>query len=135
MKSLTAIIMLSMCVMFLTATLCAAQDSPSAEYLKYVAAISTARSIKDLTPFISAPKLKELDAMPPSQQEQCLKFMQTVTAKNVKVDSEKIEGNRATLAVSGTDACGGGPTTGTVLMVKENGTWKLEKENWTTTYH
>lgn len=111
-----------------------AAESPSAVYLKYVEALNSAKSLRDLVPYVSEARAKELDTMPQDQQDQGLKLMKALMAKNVKVASEKIEGDKAFLTLTGVDPLGNIGSSGMVLLLKEKGAWKIDKENWSSSY-
>jgi len=71
-----------------------------------------------------------LEMMPddPSELKEGMEFQQLVFPTNIDIVSSNIEGDKAVLKVNGTR----GPevSKGTVTMLKENGTWKVNKQSW-----
>jgi hypothetical protein len=57
-----------------------------------------------------------------------LAFIQSMMPTDVKVLKATEEGDNAELMLSGKDS--GEDRAGTVLMVKKNGKWLVEKESW-----
>jgi hypothetical protein len=58
-----------------------------------------------------------------------LGVIQAMQPKKVKINGGSVDGDKATLLVTSLDEKN---TTGTVTMVRENGQWKLSKEDWKT---
>lgn len=67
---------------------------------------------------------------PKDQVKKMLPLIQEMVPKDIKYVSGGIDGDKATLNLTGTDH--GSKSTGTVDMVKEGGVWKVEKESWST---
>jgi len=67
-------------------------------------------------------------AMDDPEFKKMFPLIQSMQPKDVKITSGAIDGNNATLNVTGKDE--GGTSTGTITLVREGGAWKLYKESW-----
>lgn len=115
--------------------------SPKDVYLKYNSIMTSPTSTyKDIEPYQSA-SVKEEVKDTPIPIDQAMMMIKAMAPKNVKVIKEEINGNKATLKLTGDEGANpfGGDsktqksvTTGEVQMVLENGKWLVDKEKWHT---
>jgi hypothetical protein len=108
------------------ATETSAARRPSDAYADYIAAISNASTLREVLPLVSAAARKRLAT-----------DLETLKAKapagRLKIIDEQLQGERATVTVSATlqDQTGKErPATGTVVLVREDGGWKVDQESW-----
>jgi hypothetical protein len=113
-----------------TAVLAAEDSAPKALYLKYHEALFVAKDIDALKPYLSQTAIAKIKASPESDRPMMFGLMQTMTPHKLHIDSEKIDGSKATLLVSEQNTEGGmtEKTTGTIQLVREGDAWKIEKE-------
>lgn len=107
-----------------------ADQTASQFFLAYRAAFDKAKSIDELLPYMAKKNVDQVKATPPAQRAQMFGMIKEMGAlTNVKIVKEAKNGDGATLTV---DALGPdkAKTTGTIEIVKEDGAWKLGKENW-----
>lgn len=93
-----------------------------AAYLKNLAA----GDMKAFLGGVTAARAKQASSDPDFKK--LFPLLQAMQATGVKVTSGAIDGNNATLLVTGKD--GDNVSRGTVTMVRESGAWKVEKEEW-----
>ena len=103
----------------------AAASRPSDVYTAYLSAVGNAGSIKEVHPFLSALAQKRA-----AGDLEALKAR--VPGGRLKILDEQIQGERATVMVSGTLQKQGKelPATGTVQLIREGGGWKVDQESW-----
>jgi hypothetical protein len=105
---------------------------PLDAYKAYLAAASKATAPDALFPFISSEYKSMLQQAP---KEEVAKMIKMGIAKqglsDLKVTSQKMEGNKAILELTGTLA-DGRASSGKATMVKEGGDWKLDEDAWAT---
>jgi hypothetical protein len=98
---------------------------PGKAYAAYLKNL-TAGDMKAFLGGVTAARAKEASSDPDFKKLfPLLKAMQPTA---VKVTSGAIDGNNATLVVTGKD--GDNVSRGTIAMVRENGAWKVEREEW-----
>jgi hypothetical protein len=108
------------------ATDAASARGPGDAYVDYVAAIGNAGTLREVLPHLSAGGRQRL-----ASDLETLKTK--VPAGRLKIVDERRDGERATVTVAGTlqDRTGKErPATGTVVMVREDGAWKVDQESW-----
>ena len=123
-------------IAILVVTLGAAGRARSAEpldaYKAYLAAASKATAPDALFPFISSEYKSMLQQAP---KEEVAKMLKMSIAKqglsDLKITSQKIDGNKAILELTGKLA-DGRSSSGKATMVKEGGDWKLDEDGWAT---
>jgi len=105
---------------------------PLDAYKAYLAAASKATAPDALFPFVSSEYKSMLQQAP---KEEVAKMLKMSIAKqglsDLKVTSQKIDGNKAILELTGTLA-DGRSSSGKATMVKEGGDWKLDEDAWAT---
>ena len=117
-------------------TLATAGQARAAEpldaYKAYLAAASKATAPDALFPFITSEYKSMLQQAP---KEEVAKMLKMSIAKqglsDLKVTSQKIDGNKAILELTGKLA-DGRSSSGKATMVKEGGDWKLDEDAWAT---
>jgi hypothetical protein len=109
-----------------SATQAVAAPPPSEVYTAYVSAIGNASAAREVYPFLSAAGQRRVGA-----------DLETLKARvpggTLKIIDERIQGGRATVIVSATiqDKAGREQlSTGTVVLVREGGGWKVDQESW-----
>jgi len=128
--------LLSAGIVFLSAVIAlpvmAGSDSPQDVYALYIAAQRDG-NIKGMCEYVTEAKVKQLEAMPAEQQTQIAEMMKMMAPTEYTVVTEDIQGDRATLILTGkaSDFAGGScEKKGTASFVKEGGVWKLSQERW-----
>ena len=120
------------CVLALSVTGQARAAEPLDAYKAYLAAASKATTPDALFPFISSEYKAMLEHAP---KEEVAKMLKMGIAKqglsDLKVTSQKVEGDKATLELTGKLA-DGRESSGKATMVKEGGAWKLDEDAWAT---
>ena len=110
-----------------------AEQSPTELYKTFRQAEAKSRDIRSLAPFYCAEKVKAMEEMSPADEQKYLQIWKMTNIHAVRVTDEQIKGQKATLTAQGKMNSFSGaivPTWGTIELVKENGQWKLYKENW-----
>lgn len=77
---------------------------------------------------VSGERADELEAMTEAEAKEMLEFIQMLQPTDIKVTGGSMDGNTATLEAEGQQE--GAKATATITMVKEGGTWKIQKESW-----
>ncbi|MEA2238798.1 MAG: hypothetical protein QOC81_3522 [Thermoanaerobaculia bacterium] len=98
---------------------------PGKAYAAYLKNL-TAGDEKAFLSGVTAARAKEASSDPDFKK--LFPLIKAMQPTGVKVTSGAIDGNNATLVVTGKD--GDNVSRGTVTMVKENGAWKVEREEW-----
>jgi len=128
---------ISLAVVTVVLTLAAAAGQaraaePLDAYKAYLAAASKATAPDALFPFVSSEYKSMLQQAP---KEEVAKMLKMSIAKqglsDLKVTSQKIDGNKAILELTGKLA-DGRSSSGKATMVKEGGDWKLDEDAWAT---
>jgi hypothetical protein len=127
MKRLLALVVAAV---FVVATLpLAAQGTATEFYKTYRTAWAKAKSFQDIVQFHSKASKAELARIPADQQKMMFQMSKQMDPTDVKVVKETATATGATLALSGV-----GPdkkaVTGKAEIVKEDGAWKMVKEDW-----
>lgn len=111
----------------------AQEDETIKFYDSYVSTTINAKSINELKPYLSQNNLNQLGEISQEDEAAFLDIMREVrnSIKRTSISS-KIEGNKATLTMEGTDTNDpNAKVTGIITLVKENGQWKLDNEDFT----
>jgi len=139
-----------------TQTCIAIQSSPTSCYQEYRTKFKSAQKVSDYSEFCSAHSMDAVNKLTETQQTDVLKMQRFFMPDTVSVLSESIKGPQATLRVQGIFTGNqerlssvkpsddpskatnqlvpqvGQKLTGTVTMVLEDGSWKIDKEDWGT---
>jgi hypothetical protein len=108
------------------AKLPAGGGEPGKAYLAYTKTIA-AGDVKALKKAVASEHAKDFDD---PDFAKMFPLVQAMQAKNIKVTGGAVDGDKATLIVTGKD--GDATSNGTVEMVREGGAWKVSKESWKT---
>ena len=129
MKRFTLLLSYILVVLITGAAL--AQEDPVIFYDSFVKVSTNAKSIDEIKPYLSQKNLKEMGDISKEDEAFFLEFMQeartTMTRKSI---SSKVEGDKATLTIKAVSTTDNSPVDGTVKLVKENGTWKVDNEEF-----
>lgn len=124
-------------IVFILALVCSAlapvlAQTPAAEfYMKYRKALGEAKRVEDLFPFVSAKSRKDMEQTPKDDREMMLGVLQMMNdQQDVKIVKESRTGMGVTLTVEAV-AADKSKATGTVTLVNENGSFKIDTERWT----
>jgi hypothetical protein len=98
---------------------------PGKAYAAYLKNL-TAGDMKAFLGGVTAARAKEASSDPDFKK--LFPLLQAMQPKGIKVTNGAIDGNNATLVVTGKD--GDNVSRGTITMVRESGTWKVEREEW-----
>lgn len=108
--------------------------SPKEAYLKYRTALAAATKIDDLQPMLCKKANDEIKSTPAEMKPLMIGLMQDMTPKTVQVVSETIGESTASLTLASNTIANDSKTKekaqGKVIMVKEDGVWKIGKESW-----
>jgi hypothetical protein len=114
-----------------------AQGTPEGAYRAVQAAIAKG-DLDEAAKYMTGAKKDELQKMrskPGYDEAQMIKLLQKMMPGDVKINGQNIKGGHAVLELSGMADNWLKPGTmeanyGRALFAEENGTWKMEKENW-----
>lgn len=109
--------------------LSAEQGTATEFYDSYRAAWAKAKSFQDILSFHSKASQAQLAKIPADQQSMMFEMAKAMDPTDVKVVKETATPTGATLDLTGTDS-EKKTVTGTAELVKEDGAWKMVKENW-----
>jgi hypothetical protein len=103
-----------------------ASQSATAFYQSYRTALTKAQKIEELLPMLSATRRAQVEKTPADDRKMMFEMVKGMTADQgeVKVVKETVTAKGVDLAV---DSKSG---SGTVNIVKEDGSWKVDKESW-----
>lgn len=110
-------------------------QTPKEAYIKYHAAMLAANKIEDLQQYLCKRVNKEINETPSMMRPMMFGFMKAVMQGPVKIESEKVNGDSATLSLlpdysKSPKADPNETGTGSVTLIKEDGSWKIDKEKW-----
>jgi len=120
----------------------AGEASPTTVYLEYHKALQTAQAIDAVASFMSKKVNDEIQTTPADMKPMMFGMIKDLTPKVVQVTSEKIDGDHATLTLATSDSSQEAAPTkaalpnaqekteGSVTLVRESGSWKIDKESW-----
>jgi len=99
-------------------------------YMDYRIAFDKATKIDEVLPYMSKQRADQVAATPADERAkmfEMIKMMGTLTEVKILKEAKTAEG--ATLTVEALDP-EKKKTTGTIKVIKEGGTWKLDGESW-----
>jgi len=109
-----------------------AEEGPIIFYDSFLKVSTNAKSIDELKPYLSQKNLKEMTQLPKEDEAFFLEFMREMrSSMKRKSISSKVEGNKATLTIEAVSTTDNTPIDGTVILVKEKDTWKVDSEDFT----
>jgi hypothetical protein len=111
-----------------------AADTPEEVYAKFHAA-TMAGDVDGMKKYGTAEKGADLSSPPSPMQQMLLSFMRNLLPKSYSIDRKTVgaDGNRTTLEVSAMQQPSGKApekVTGRVTLVKEQGEWRVDTEQW-----
>jgi hypothetical protein len=106
-------------------------QSPAAEfYLAYRQAFQAAKTIDELSSYLSASARKQIEATPAEDRGRMFEFMKVMGARHdLKILSEEPSGDGIALTIEATGA-DGSHQHGTITLVREEGSLKIVQERW-----
>jgi hypothetical protein len=112
------------------------EQTPTERYEAYRAALTYASSLEELYPLTSKAVRDEMAKRPDDLRRSLLADLQARRASWLRVVDERVSGANARLTVEGEQIVD--PSKGTksfgharVLLVREDGAWKIDEEVWT----
>lgn len=110
-------------------------QTPKETYIKYHAAMLAANKIEDVQQYLCKRVNKEINDTPGMMRPMMFGFLKAVMPGPVKIESEKVDGDSATLSLlpdysKAPKADPNETGTGSVTLIKEDGAWKIDKEKW-----
>jgi len=111
----------------LIATAALAQDEPEMVYANFHRA-GLAADYEGMRKYESAAKAHEMDPVPTGERKQFLQALARLLPRSYAVVEKTVEegATRATLKLRGIQPA----ISGTITLVKEKGTWKVDDANW-----
>ncbi|HEY9787685.1 MAG TPA: hypothetical protein V6D17_20015 [Candidatus Obscuribacterales bacterium] len=120
-------------------SVCVAQaedNTPKETYLHYRTALLSAKSIDDVRSMLSKRTNDEIESTPKEMKSMMFDVIKAMAPKTVQVLAEEVNADNATLTLTAKtepdNAKVTEKTTGTVTLVKEGGSWKIDREKWNT---
>jgi hypothetical protein len=105
--------------------------TPTQAFLDYDAAVRKAKTLAEVLPYLSAEYRAMLESRPKADQPVWLGRLKESPVKDLKVTKETVTGNKCTLEATGTSEKGNA-VHGKIILVKEDGAWKLDEQFWAT---
>ena len=109
------------------------EKSPqAAAFLAWVKAVK-AKDIEAWKKVVPAEATKQIESQAKEMGKKpadVLEFLGMMTPNENTITGLKVEGSKATLSVRGKTKGEPGTSYGTVAMVQEGGSWKVEKQSW-----
>jgi len=114
----------------------AKDQTPTERYEAYRTALEKAESLEELLPLTSTAVRVEMSKRPPSYRKALLSDMKTRKVEWMRVLEEQVSGDTASLSVEGVqvvDPMRGlrGFGKGKVVLLREDGAWRVDDETWT----
>jgi len=110
-----------------------ATKSPQAKvYLAWVKAVKAAdvEAWKKVVPAEASQQIEAQATEMKKKPKEILDFIGSMTPDDNKFTGLKVEGNKATLSVTGMTKGEPKPSYGSVEMIQEAGAWKVGKQSW-----
>ena len=123
-----AVVVLAISAFVITA---AAQTQTASEfYMAYRAAFAKAKTIDDLSSYMSKEMRAKVDETPAAERPKMFEFIKQMSSSmtNVKVIKETKTDDGVTLTVEAMD--GKDKMTGQIQILRESGAWKVGRESW-----
>ena len=100
-------------------------------YDSYLEALGIISSLEELEPYMSQNQMGQLEKMDDDQKSFALTFIKEIHRNMERQSiSSNVTGSNATLTLEVVDTSTNKPSVGTITMIKENGSWKVEKEKY-----
>lgn len=133
MKKYTAIFTLFLSLFVLTIAYGDQEQETIEFYESYVETSMKANSLSELKPYLSQNNINQMGEITKEDEAAFLEIMSEVrSSMKTKSISSKIEGDKAILTIDAVDTNDpNAKVTGIITLVKENGEWKLDNEDFT----
>ncbi len=133
MRKYAILYTLFICLLAFSAAFADEEQETIKFYESYVKTSMKAKSLSELKPYLSQSNINQMGEISKDDEAAFLEIMREVRSTfKIKGITSKIEGNTAILTVDGTDASDPDTkVTGIITLVKENGKWKLDNEDYT----
>ena len=99
-------------------------------FMNYRAAFQEAKAVEELFPFLSKERISQVEKTPKQDRVKMFELMKMMDMKNVKVTKETETATGYTLEATGEGGMEGGPSKGTIRIVREDRKLKLGEESW-----
>jgi hypothetical protein len=128
-KAIRAVLTLPMTLVVLAAGGCGG-PSASQAFLDYRKAFDSARSIDEVLPRLAKEQRAKIEATPKEQRAKVFEMSKVFNEiLDVKVEKETASGSEVSVEATGTSSFGKS-SRGTIVLVKEDGQWKVKSEKW-----
>jgi len=112
--------------------LVAQAKTPSQAYLEYHDALVKAKTLSEVTPYLSAAYRGMLESRPKEDQPRWLGNLKAGDdVKDLKLGKETMKGDQCTLEATAISARGNA-VHGKIVLVKESNAWKIDSTAWAT---
>ena len=137
MRKISFIVPITLILVFMAGYLAYAAETPEQVYAKYVKAIKKG-DFNKMTSYITKKNRDKMLKSSEKEKKMGMAMIQSLSPISYKIDKKEIKGNKAVLHLSGQEnpkfaTSKDGKTFGEVILLNENGHWKIEKENWSST--
>ena len=125
-----AAVVLVMAGLSVTASSQTPNQTASDFYLKYRAAFDKAKSIDEVMPYMSKAMKAKVEETPAAERPKMFEMIKMMSKmSNVKIvkETQNEQGVMLSVEAVGEDR---GKMTGQIQIVKEDGTWKMGRESW-----
>ena len=125
-----AVAVLAIFAVAITSAAQAPTQTASEFYMAYRAAFAKAKTIDDLSSYMSKEMRAKVDATPAAERPKMFEFIKQMSTAmtNVKVIKETKTDDGVTLTVEAMD--GKEKMTGQIQIPRESGAWKVGRESW-----
>ena len=123
------VLLVAVCSVVYSGVLSAQAKTATEFYTDYLGVFAKAKSVDQLLPYMSASRRKEIESTPAGERAKMFEFIKMVQPTGVKVLKEEKTATGATLTTEGVDS-DKKKMTGTVVIVREGGAWKIQDESW-----
>lgn len=109
--------------------------TPTNFYLKYHQALLSADKVSDLFGYLCQKNIDQINSTPKDDAPKMFELMKMFAPKTVTITSEKVDGDKAVLTMTappeaGLDKSMSEKTEGTVTLIRDKDSWKIDKEKW-----
>lgn len=108
-------------------SLASASDGPKLTFTRYLIAIQSADSLDDIASFLSVKRLRRLNESPEEAQTLIKTEKRSMNVANMTLLNERLVGDNAELLFDLGDVASGSSGRRTVILVKEDGEWRIER--------
>ena len=116
-------------IIFLISTFASASDGPQLAFTRYLIAIQSATSLDDISPLLSANRLRTLSEDPEKALTRIKTEQNTMNVAKMTLLQQKTTGDRAELHFDLGDVANGVNGRRMVILIRENGEWRIDQIN------